>query len=401
VRVLHVIPAIAPRYGGPSQAVIGTSRALAHRGVEVLIVTTDADGGGRLPTRLEVPRDWQGVPVMFFRRQWSEAFKYSRPLALWLDRHVAEFSIVHIHAVFSHSSLAAAAACRRRDVPYVVRTLGTLDPWSMQQKPMRKRLLWHLGVSRMLDGAAAIHYTTATEQRLAEKPLGLRRGVVIPLGIDQSEYTYAADVAGFRARHPDLGKHPYIVVLGRLHPKKGVEALIAAFLQATRREGLHDWRLVVAGDGEAAHAAHLRRIAGGRPGGERVVFTGWVAGQEKLAALQGAAVLALPSHQENFGLVVVEALACGVPVLVSPHVNLADEVQAAGAGWVVPLDPAGLEAGLVLAMARPDERQRCAAAGRRLVERFSWPRVAAELSQLYQRVGRTESWRVHASSAGE
>ena len=99
-------------------------------------------------------------------------------------------------------------------------------------------------------------------------------------------------------------------------------------------------------------------------------------------------------------MVVVEALACGVPVLVSPHVNLADDVQAAGAGWVVPLDPTGLEAGLVRAMARPDERQRCAAAGRRLAERFTWPRVAAELSQLYQHVGRTESWRVQASSVG-
>ncbi|TME96115.1 MAG: glycosyltransferase [Chloroflexi bacterium] len=400
MKVLHVIPAVAPRYGGPSQAVLGMGCALMQHGVEVLIATTDADGRGHLPAVLGVPQEYQGVPVIFFPRQWSEAFKYSRPLAAWLAAHVSEFSVLHIHAVFSHASLAAAAACRQRDVPYLVRTLGTLDPWSLRQKPMRKRLLWHLGARRMMDGAAAVQYTTRAEQRLVEHHLGLRRGVVIPLGIDQASYTAPVDLAQFSARHSGLNQHPYILVLGRLHPKKGVEALIAAFLRATRNEGLHDWRLVVAGDGDEGYVAHLRRIAREQSGGERVVFTGWVAGAEKLAVLRGAAVLALPSHQENFGLVVVEALSCGVPVLVSPHVNLADDIQAAGAGWVVPLDAPRLEAGLVEVMALPEERQCRGSAGRDLAARFSWPQVAAELTQLYRRVERTESRCAHMSLLG-
>src|SRR5438477_2112901 len=143
--VLHVIPAVAPRYGGPSQAVVGMGRALTEHGVRVLVATTDADGPDRLPVQLGVPVDWQGVPAIVFRRQFSEAFKYSRPFAAWLGQHVGEFRVVHIHAVFSHSCLAAARACQRRGVPYVVRPLGSLDPWSLHQKPLRKQLLWRFG----------------------------------------------------------------------------------------------------------------------------------------------------------------------------------------------------------------------------------------------------------------
>jgi glycosyltransferase involved in cell wall biosynthesis len=117
------------------------------------------------------------------------------------------------------------------------------------------------------------------------------------------------------------------------------------------------------------------------------VFIGWVTGQEKLAVLQGAALLALPSFQENFGLVVMEALACGVPVLVSEHVNLADEVRAARAGWVVRLDPVALQQGLAEALRQGEERPRRGAAGRALANRFSWPSVATELIDLYRQIG--------------
>jgi glycosyltransferase involved in cell wall biosynthesis len=383
MKVLHVIPAVAPRYGGPSQAVLGTTRAVAEQGVEVLIATTDADGATRLPVHLGVQLKYQDVPAIFFRRQFSESFKYSRPLARWLDAHVTEYDVVHIHAVFSHACLAAASACQKHSIPYIVRPLGSLDPWSLRQKSFKKQAMWRLGGQKMLRQAAAVQYTTRAEQRLAEAPLGLSRGVVIPLGVNQQAYATRANVAGFRAHHSGLEEHPYVVVLGRLHPKKGLELLIDAFAQAAP----DNWRLVVAGDGDPTYASELKRLADQRTPG-RVLFTGWVEGEDKVAALQGAALLALPSHQENFGLVVIEALACGVPVLVSPHVNLADDVQAVGAGWVVPLQPAALAQGLAEALSRPEERERRGAAGRELAAQFTWPSVAAQLTHLYAHVGR-------------
>jgi glycosyltransferase involved in cell wall biosynthesis len=128
MRVLHVIPAVAPRYGGTSRAIVEMCHALQERGIEPLIVSTDADGAGRLPVELAHSLVYKRVPVVFFSRQWSEAFKYSHPLARWVGGHVREFDVVHIHAVFSHACLAAAKACRRYNVPYVVSPHGTLDP---------------------------------------------------------------------------------------------------------------------------------------------------------------------------------------------------------------------------------------------------------------------------------
>ncbi len=394
MKTLHVIPAVAPRYGGPSRAIFEMCRALQAQGVEPLIAATDADGEGRLPVELGRPLTWQGAPTIFFPRQWSEAFKYSRPLARWMDRRVRSFDVVHIHAVFSHACLAAARACLRHEVPYVVRPLGTLDPWSLGQKRLAKRLLWHAGAGRMLREAAAIHYTTAQERHLAEGSLGLGRGVVVPLGVDGELLEEPGAPGSFRRRHPSLEKDPYILVLCRLHPKKGLELFLEVFLDLTGEEEFRRWRLVVAGAGEAGYVSGLKRLAAGRGGGGRVLFTGWLDGVEKTDALREAALLALPSRQENFGLSVVEALACGVPALVSRHVNLAEEIRAAGAGWVIPLERAALRETLREALREDHERSRRGKAGRDLVRRrFLWSTVAAELAVLYRSVAERSSSR--------
>ncbi len=387
MKVLHVIPAVAPRYGGPSRAILDMCRALQAQGIEPLIATTDADGGGRLRVDLGRPLSWEGVPTIFFPRQWSEAFKYSGPLARWMERNVNGFDVVHIHAVFSHSCLAAARSCLRHDVPYVVRPLGTLDPWSLGQRRLAKRILWHAGAGLMLREAAAIHYTTTQEGQLAEGPLGLGRGVVIPLGVDGELLGEPGAPGSFRRRHPTLEKDPYVLVLCRLHPKKGLELFLEVFLDLTGAGEFRHWRLVVAGEGEAGYVSRLRRLAEGGDGAGRVLFTGWLDGAEKAEALREAALLALPSRQENFGLSVVEALACGVPALVSRHVNLAEEIRAAGAGWVTPLDPGTLRETLREALRDDHERARRGKAGRDLVRRrFRWSTVVAELAALYRSV---------------
>src|SRR5206468_3477699 len=154
-------PAVAPRYGGPSQAIFEMCRALQKEGVDVLLATTDADGRARLRVALGTELEYHGVRTLFFSGQWGERFNYSPTLARWLDMNVKMFDVVHIHAVFSHPCLAAARACRKHHVPYIVRPLGSLDPWSMQQKPLRKRLMWQMAAGRMLSEAASIHYTTS------------------------------------------------------------------------------------------------------------------------------------------------------------------------------------------------------------------------------------------------
>jgi len=386
LRVLHVIPSVAPRYGGPSLAVVQMCRALRGVGVDPLIATTDADGPGRLPVPLARVTDYQGVPVIFFSRQWTESFKYSAPLSAWLRKHVAEFDLVHIHAVFSHACLAAASACRRWSVPYLVRPLGTLDPWSLRQKRLRKWLLWHAWVEGMLRAAAVIHYTSEEERRLSEGLLGLDRGAVIPLGVDDVLLSDPPP-QHFRGRHPELGEAPYVLLLSRLHFKKGVELLLRAYLDLVREPEFAHWHLVIAGDGDAAYVQSLERLAARDGRGGSVLFTGWLAGSEKTAALRGAALFVLPSRQENFGLAAVEAMVCGVPVLVSSQVNLAEEIKVAGAGWVAALERRALAVALAEALSDEVERHRRGGEGRQLVlRRFTWPTVVRELMALYRTV---------------
>ncbi len=388
MKVLHVIPSVSERSGGPGQAIIPMCHSLQEQGTEVTIATTDA--GLRERPMLGAAGVYKGVPTVFFPLQWGESFKYSKPLATWLDANVNKFDVVHIHAVFNHACLAAASACRKHHVPYVVRPLGTLDPWSMKQKPLRKFLFWQVAGKRMLRGAAAVHYTARAEQTDAEESLGLNHGRVIPLGVETCLPARTnGDEVGF-GKLPSLSGHPYVLVLSRLHPKKGLDIFIDAFARLVEQEEFNDWRLVLAGEGPEEYVQALKQKVADHGAEEIVLFPGWLEGDEKDAFLHSASLLALPSYQENFGLCVMEALSAGVPVLVSPHVNLADEIEGAGAGWVSPVEARALHETLTSALCDHDELSRRGAAGRVFARRFDWHNVAVMLAQLYESVQRGE-----------
>jgi len=406
MKVLHVIPSVASHAGGPSQAIIPMCASLMAQGIDVVLATTD-DGKVSASefrvsssqsevnephltpnSKLETRNYYRGVPTVFFPSQLGASFKYSRPFALWLDEHVSDFDLVHIHAVFNHSSIAAARACRKHMVPYIVRPLGTLDPWSLQQKSWRKKLFWYGGIKTMLTRAAAVHYTTRGEQNAVETSLGLNHGAVVPLGIDMTTLgaTSSPDEKTIADRFPELSDCPYVLVLSRLHPVKALEVLLAAFFSVSKRSELSEWRLVLAGDGAADYVASLKRLVVENNATGSVLFSGWLDGAQKETVLNKASLLALPSHHENFGLCVMEAMACGVPVLLSPQVNLAPEVEAAGAGWIAAVNIDSLAHALTEALSSDEERKRRGSAGRILAKRFSWPSVATKLTDLYQSV---------------
>ena len=368
MKVLHVIPSVDERSGGPATAIVPMCRALMQQGIDVLLLTTTA--GLAAEVRHGEVLDHKGVPAIFFQAQLGESFKYSRPLSSWLRSNIQSFGLAHIHAVFNHSSVSAAHVCQKARVPYVVRPLGTLDPWSMTQKSLRKRLFWQISGKGILDNAAAVHYTSEAEKLSTESSLGLNHGRVIPLGVETG------------ASNGRLDRDPYVLVLSRLHPKKGLDVLIDAFLSLVQRAQFSQWRLVIAGDGPSEYVSMLKAKAAD----DRIKFTGWLDGDEKNAVLSGASLLVLPSHQENFGLCVMEALAHSVPVLVSPNVNLAPEIAAAHAGWIASTDKTALEEKLAEALLDRDELARRGRAGLQLALRYSWENSARELADLYRSV---------------
>ena len=369
MRVLHVIPSVAERSGGPATAIVPMCRALMQQGIEVLLLST-TDG---LSDKQDVV-EYNGVPAIFFPPQLGASFKYSRPLASWLSSNIRNFDLAHIHAVFNHSSVAASHACRKAGVPYIIRPLGTLDPWSMTQKSLRKRLFWQLLGKAMLEHAAAVHYTSEVEKLSTEGHLGLIHGEVIALGINANNSNYNGRSRG----------EPYVFVLSRLHPKKGLHVLIDAFLALAEQGKLANWRLIIAGDGLAGYVAKLKAKVAASPQRNRIVFTGWLDEEKKHAMLGGASLLALPSHQENFGLCVMEALSHAVPVLVSPNVNLAAEIVSANAGWIAAVDKDALTEKLIEALSDDDELTKRGRAGKQLSQKYSWEHTATELIKVYE-----------------
>lgn len=373
MRVLHVIPSVAPRYGGPSEAVVGLAAAQRTAGTEAFIATTDADGDTRLSVPIGEETEWRGVPTMFFRRHGGEALKLSPGLASWLGTNAARFDLLHVHAFFSHSVVAAAGAAKRAERPYVLRPLGTLGEFGRGRKPLRKKLFFGAFGRSVLAGAAAVHCTSLSE-KLEMNALGAPRPFVVPLGVSET-----MEREGTREKT--------VLFLGRLAPKKCVEELIAAFQSLAMR--FPGWSLAIAGAGEPGYEAALRSHASSGPGAERIRFTGWVDGDAKAALLARASLFALPSRDENFGLAAAEAMAAGLPVVVTPEVDLASDVSAQSAGWVAPRE--GFAETLASAMEDEAERARRGASARLLArERFSWPRVAQELNERYEEI---LSWR--------
>jgi len=296
-------------------------------GAEVSVVTTDADGDGRMDVPLNRPVSEGGVTYRFFGRTLPGSWKYSRPLSRWLNDHIGEFDVVHVHALFSHSTIPACRAAARAGVPYLLRPLGTLDPWSLRHRSWKKAPYLRLVERTHLRHAAAIHVTSVQEARAVEALCCRETIRCIPLGVRLP----SERVPDSRARHPGPVR---VLFLSRIHPKKGLPLLLEALARLEQERVPIE--LLVAGSGEPAYEERMRALSHALGVAGRVRFLGHVEGDAKRRLLAESDLFVLPSHQENFGIAVVEAMAAGLPVVVSDQVGVAAEVAAGGAGLIVP-----------------------------------------------------------------
>lgn len=362
MRILHVVPTYLParRYGGPIVAVHGLCKALAVRGHEVDVFTTNVDGDGTLDVPVATPVDLDGVRVHYFpspfpRLYWSPAMRRA------LDR-IGDYDVAHTHAVYLWPGIALARAARKAGVPYVVSPRGMLVPELIRRKNRIVKTLWLRTLERpALAHASAIHFTSQLEWDEAQRVgLPLPAPAVVPNGID-------LDV------RPDVGREERLLVfLGRVNWKKGLDRVIEAL------PPLEGVRLVIAGNDEEGLTPRLRELASRLGVADRVELAGPVYGDAKNALLARATLFVLMSTSENFGNAVLESLAMETPVVLSPDVGLADEVVRADAGAV------GIES--IGALLRdPARRAEMGRNGRTLVaSRFTWPRVAEEMENVYR-----------------
>jgi glycosyltransferase involved in cell wall biosynthesis len=374
---------VGPLRGGPSEMVRNLSRSLSRHGIEVHVATTDDNG----PDTLDVPR---GVPVQqdggtywYFPRQ-SRFYTFSWPLAAWLARHVADYDVVHIHALFSFATLPAAFWARRRRVPYIVRPLGTLSEWGMKnRRPWLKTLSFRFLESRILQNASAVHYTSDQERVEAEKLNVTTTAAIIANGLPDAP---ASQVAGrFRARFPELEGRRIVLFLSRLDAKKGLDLLFRAW--PTVRDKAPQACLVVAGTGPAEFVARLKAEADTLGIGPDVLWAGFLQGEDKQAALADADVFVLPSYSENFGIAAAEAMAAGLPVVVSDQVGIHGDIKRARAGVIVSCDADQLALELVRLVNNSVLRRSMGQDGRSLaLQSYSLDAVTRKLIRLYNRI---------------
>jgi glycosyltransferase involved in cell wall biosynthesis len=378
MEVLHVIPSVSPVHGGPSRAIAEMERALCARGINVTTVTTNDDGNvNMLQVPCGIPIKTDGATRWYFARN-SSFYKVSLPLAYWLKRNIGKFDLVHAHALFSFAPVAAAFLARRAGVPYVLRPLGVLNGYGMtEHHPRLKRLSLTLIERRLIEAASAVHFTSRAEQAEAEK-LNLKcKGIVIPLGID-----CAAALRQSGSRNKFCPDQVRLLFLSRVDPKKNLEGLLRALSHLS--SGHPQLSLDVVGDGEANYVGGLKALATTLGITDRVRWHGYLADGPKQNIMMRATALVLPSRSENFGIVVAEALAAGLPCIVSRQVGVAEMIERCGAGIVVEIDPASIAAGLETLLSSTSRYRDMQAAALSLADSaFSLSAMGERLENMY------------------
>jgi glycosyltransferase involved in cell wall biosynthesis len=385
MRVLHVIPSVPHVRGGPSLVVMDMVKALRAKNVDAEIATTNDNGDYLLDVPLQKLVEYKQVPIWFFSRfsptvKLVREYAFSWQLTAWLWDKISEYDILHIHAIFSYTSTMAMAIARLKNVPYIVIPHGLLSEWSLQQSTRRKQIYMRLIEEANLNHSQAIHLTSQLEQQEVAQ-LGLSvPSFVLPHGLSQPTLI-------LNARHR-LREHlqvaadePIILFLSRLHPKKGLDYLIPALGKLTH----HRFTFVVAGSGCKEYEAEIESALVATGISDRTHFTGFIGGETKNLFIQGSDLFVLTSHAENFGLAVLEALAVGVPVLVTPGVALAAVVQEHQLGYVPELDVLAIAQAIEEYLTHPQAAKDMGDRARQIIrEQYTWDKVAAKMVEIYQ-----------------
>lgn len=424
MKILQVVPSLSPRTGGPAKAALELSEELALQGEEVTIFSTDHGfeensrplpigvtvqapprhseprpfGAGRriskceiLPLRFAQGQDdgtkrlpiGRGFEIQLFKYRRPRSYFYSPDLREALEREIRAFDVVHIHGLWLYPTFIASRICQKKRVPYLIRPCGMLDSFSLAHHAIRKNLYRFFIEDRNLREAEAIHFTSEEERRRAGVWGSNGRAVVVPLGINVDDDSIFPPAGEFRKRFQFLQGKKIVLFLGRVNFKKGLDLLIDAFAQVAKE--VTNVHCVIAGPDDEGYGRKVRGWIEKKEVKDRVTMTGFVEGKEKLALFRASNIFCLPSHQENFGMAVVEAMSAGLPVVVSDQVALHKEIQNCEAGIVTRCEAKEIAAALFHLLKDESLRKRMGANGRELVqEKYQWEKISQEMIQLYE-----------------
>jgi glycosyltransferase involved in cell wall biosynthesis len=328
VKILHIISSADPRFGGPIEGIKQIAHVQRVQGHEIEIASADDPADEMLKAQpFKVHALGPGHTY----------YRYAPRFAPWLRAHAGDYDAVIVNGLWQYTTYAARQVLHGTNTPYFVFTHGMLDPWFKHTYPLKhlkKWLFWPWADYRTLRDAAAVFFTCEEERQLARLSFWLYRcnEVVINYGTSVPDGDAESQRAAFFERYPQLRDQRLFLFLSRIHEKKGCDLLIEAFGRVAQTDPrLH---LVMAGPDQTGWQKVLSARAEQLGIANRITWTGMLSGDSKWGAYRTAEAFVLPSHQENFGIVVAEALACSLPVLISNKVNIWREIEGDHAGIV-------------------------------------------------------------------
>ncbi|MGH9607937.1 MAG: glycosyltransferase [Terracidiphilus sp.] len=327
MKILHFIPSVDPAAGGPAEGLKQFCSIYRMGGHEVEVASLDSP---------EVIEQVEFPAKVFGLGPGRGVYGYSPHALPWLKANVRSYDVVLINCIWQYNAVAAYRALKGTGKPYAVLVHGMLDPYFKHRYPLKhlkKSIYWHTVLRQILANAAGVLFTCEEEKILARQSFSRYkvREMVVSYGSFGPDTDLVAARDEFLERWPHLRGKRLAVTLGRIHPKKGTDILIEAFAATLAKD--EAWRLVIAGPDQIGWQKELEALAAKLGVGGRITWTGMLKGAPKWGALAASEVFLLPSHQENFGIAVAEALACRLPVILSTKVNTWREIVGSSAGF--------------------------------------------------------------------
>jgi len=379
LKVLRIIRSLHPSGGGPVDGLRQSIPCLANYGIETTVLSLDTPDSS--PWLNDLPCETIAVGPVY------GGYGFRSGLVRIIRDLSSCYHHVIIEGLWQYHSRATWLALRNSSCSYFVYTHGMLDPWFKRTYPLKhlkKAIYWHLAEYNLLRDASGVLFTTLTECHLARQSFSRysAREYVVGYGASACPHPSQIDYSAYYKCYPELlGKEVYLF-LGRIHPKKGVDLLISAFSQIARHN--QHRHLVLAGPVSSSYHSYLDCLIRSLSIETQVTWTGHLDGDMKWAAYSSSSLFCLPSHQENFGVSVAEALSASLPVAISCAVNIADRVQATGSGFVRPDTTVGtFDALQSWSSLDPDQRLLMSQRAYSLfINEFQWTQVSDRLARL-------------------
>lgn len=380
MRVLHVVPYFAPafKYGGPPRTVLGLCHALQRIGVDVEVFTTTANGQSDFPISPLQGDVYEGVRVCYFPRRFPKKFFRAAGLGARLSTSVVDYDLIHIHGIWNFTGWSAVRSVRRSTVPYIISPRGMLDPACFAHQNWRKRVAYHLIERSNLESAARLHATSSSELSNLAAYGFAEKTFLLPNGFDMPTEMPAR--GSFRRQLNVSDSAPLVTYLGRIHPIKRLDLLAAAFARLHSR--YPEAHLVIAGPDDEGCRRTIHSLF--QPFAPAMTWAGELGTNDKWALLHDSTVLMMCSDSESFGVSVVEAMAAGIPVIVTRSCPW-QEVENVGCGFWVEQDPAVMSTALEWIVGNPIQAAEMGSRGKALAhQKYEWGAIGAAMVEHYR-----------------